>query len=61
MLVCPLDMHACLRRECTAGCCELTGEMPFIPCSDCGTIVVRPVAREFCIECVAVYAAPQKG
>jgi hypothetical protein len=60
MYVCPYDSQWCVRPECRAGSCELTGEQPAFACEGCGAVVHPPVMLRLCLRCVFVDTRSEK-
>ena len=54
MRICPVDLARCDRHACASGICEQSGELPLLPCVDCGVLIVLRGAG-ICAECISVY------
>ena len=60
MIICPADLQRCQRTECRHGRCALSERHPLVECTDCGALLLIPVAYGICIECIKTYHFPER-
>ena len=59
MLLCPIDLEQCNRRDCAGGLCALADGVRMNVCFECGALEAQPPAVGLCLVCFrGAFAAP---